>query len=91
MVIAYRKAYRYRLAKARAAASEERPRRDCLGPARAVLVDGVRFSSIAEAGRSLDWATASGLGQAVRMGRPYKGRRVEFAPEPEWEPIWKEG
>mgnify|MGYP007047933638 CR=1 FL=1 len=90
MACAYRKAYRYRLAKARADADGQRPHRDCLGPARAVLVDGVLFASIAEAGRSLDWATASGLGQAIRMGRPYKGRRVEFAPEPEWQPIWKE-
>lgn len=57
---------------------------------RAILVDGARFPSIAGAVRELVWATRSGLGQAVRAGKPYKGHDVCFAPEPEREPIWKE-
>ena len=56
---------------------------------RAILVDGARFPSIAGAVRELVWATRSGLGQAVRAGKPYKGHDVRFAPEPEREPIWK--
>lgn len=57
---------------------------------RAILVDGARFPSIAGAVRELVWATRSGLGQAVRAGKPYKGHDVRFAPEPEREPIWKD-
>ena len=56
----------------------------------AILVDGARFPSIAGAVRELVWATRSGLGQAVRAGKPYKGHDVRFAPEPEREPIWKD-
>ena len=57
---------------------------------RAILADGARFPSIAGAVRALVWATRSGLGQAVRAGKPYKGHDVRFAPEPEREPIWKD-
>lgn len=91
MTAFYRKVRNYRRAQARKPGGARRAARNPNpGPSRAVLVDGARFASIAEAGRELEWATASGLGQAARSAKPYKGHVVEFAPEKAWEPMWKE-
>lgn len=46
--------------------------------ARAVLVDGVRYSSMRSAADAIG-ATICGVSRAVRDGRDFKGHKVEYA------------